>query len=89
MSNQDRTRLLGRIGAHQLHATHDSRELTQQARTAFLARFEREVDPRSELAPEERHRRARHARRVYFLRLALRSADIRRQRRDEKTGGEG
>ena len=37
--------LRGRIGAHSVHARHDSRALTAQARVQFLARFEREVDP--------------------------------------------
>lgn len=72
--------LRGRIGAHQLHATHDSRETTASARAAFLARFEREVDPDGVLDPAERARRAGHARSAYFARLALLSAGARRRR---------
>ena len=44
----------GRIGAHRLHATHDPRETTRAARAGLLRKFELEVDPNSELAPEER-----------------------------------
>lgn len=70
--------LRGRIGAHRLHATHDSRELTAPARMAFLARFEREVDPEGVLPLAERQRRADHARRAHFARLARLSAKARR-----------
>jgi len=71
MLDPERASLLGRIGAHRLHATHDSRAVTAPARSAFLARFEREVDPDRVLPPDERARRARHARAAYFARLAL------------------
>ena len=75
----------GRIGAHRLHALHDSRELTAPARAAFLARFEREVDPDGALPEEERRRRAEHARKAYFARLARQSALA----RATKAGPEG
>lgn len=68
----------GRIGAHRLHATHDSRETTAKARECFLARFEQEVDPDKELPSDERRRRAEHARKAYFARLARLSAIARR-----------
>ncbi|HLS55716.1 MAG TPA: hypothetical protein VK052_06545 [Zeimonas sp.] len=68
----------GRIGAHVLHATYDSTALTAAARAAFLARFERDVDPDGVLPAEERRRRAAHARRAYMARLAARSAAVRR-----------
>jgi hypothetical protein len=83
--------LLGRIGAHRLHATHDSREITAPARRAFLDRFEKEADPEGVLPFEERARRARHLRAAYFTRLALRSAQVRRQRarrRRAQNGGQ-
>jgi hypothetical protein len=80
--------LAGRIGAHRLHASHDSTELTVAAREAFLARFEREVDPDGALDPAERERRARHARKAYFAQLALRSARVRSARAARRqTGG--
>lgn len=69
----------GKIGAHRLHATHDSREITAKARESFLARFEQEVDPAGELSPDERRRRAEHARKAYFARLAHLSAVARRK----------
>ena len=70
--------LRGRIGAFEQHARHDARETTAAARAAFLARFERQVDPTGSLPPDERARRARFARRAYFVRLALKSARARR-----------
>jgi uncharacterized membrane protein YccC len=66
--------LRGRIGAHRLHATHDPRETTKAARQAFWSSFEREVDPDGLLEPEERARRAAHARAAHFARLAYLSA---------------
>ena len=72
--------LRGRIGAYSLHAAYDSRELTAPARKAFLSRFELEVDPEGELPAQERERRAGHARKAYFTRLALASVKARRKR---------
>ena len=43
-------------------------------RKAFLDRFEKQVDPDGELLPAERARRAEHARKAYFARLAFKSA---------------
>ena len=71
----------GRIGAHRLHAMYDSRELTAAGRAAFLARFEREVDPDGSLPEAERQRRAEHARKAHFARLARLSAAARQQRK--------
>jgi hypothetical protein len=73
--------LLGRIGAHSLHAKYDSRVTTEPARRAFLSRFEQEVDPEGLLPEVERLRRAEHARKAYFARLALMSARARAGRR--------
>jgi hypothetical protein len=42
----------------------------------MLARFERRVDPELLLTPEERARRAHHARRADFVALALKSAQL-------------
>ena len=71
----------GRIGAHRLHATHDPRETTAKARETFLTQFEREVDPDGALSPEERQRRAEHAKKAHFTRLARLSAAARRKDR--------
>ncbi len=73
-------RLVGRIGAYVKHSRHDPRESTLIARTAFLARFEREVDPDGLLPPAARARRADSTRKAYFARLALKSAEARRTR---------
>jgi hypothetical protein len=70
--------LVARIAAHEKWAkTADPAAATAPARTAFLGRFEREVDPDGTLPPAERARRAEHARKAYFTRLAYRSAQAR------------
>ena len=74
----------GRIGAAVLHSRYYSREVTQAARAASPSNpsyFEREVDPEGVLEPAERARRAEHAKRAYFLRLALKSAKARAARK--------
>ncbi len=76
----------GRIGAHRLHALYDSRELTAPGRAAFLAKFEREVDPAGALPEEERRRRAAHARKAHFARLARLSALARRNKKGDGAG---
>ena len=68
----------GRIGAHTVHSRYDSRELTAPARAAFLAGFEQQVDPERALPEAERQRRAEHARKAHFTRMALASARARR-----------
>ena len=73
--------LTGRIGAHRLHATHDPRETTKNARAAFNQRFLDEVDPDGTLSEAERQRRAVHARKAYYQRLALKSAQARAKRK--------
>lgn len=72
--------LRARLAAHAMHARHSGREVTAAARAAFLARFEQEVDPDGRLSPEERQRRAEHARRAHFTRLALASSRARSAR---------
>ncbi|MDQ6730248.1 MAG: hypothetical protein M3022_08085 [Actinomycetota bacterium] len=77
--------LRARLAAHSLHArVSDPAAHTAPARRAFLDRFEREVDPDGELPVAERIRRAEHARKAYFARLALRSARARRLVSDRK-----
>ena len=61
---------------------------TQPARTAFFARFERQVDPDGTLTPEERQKRADQAMRSYFSSLAVKSARVRRARRVGAAGRE-
>jgi hypothetical protein len=74
--------LTGRLGAYVVHSRYDSRELTEAAREAFRSKFERDVDPDGLLPVEERLRRAEMARKAHFTRLALKSAQVRRQRRE-------
>lgn len=64
--------------------TQDRRERTAPARDAFNKKFEDEVDPDRVLPEAERAIRAEHARRAHFLRLALKSANARRERRDRR-----
>src|SRR6266498_1966319 len=89
LSPAERT-LRARLAAHTMHAQHDARETTAAARAAFLARFEAEVDPDGALPPEERRRRAEHARSAYFTRLAFERAKAARQgQRKEQSPDEG
>lgn len=72
--------LHARLAAHAKWAkTTNPSTATAPARRAFDLRFERQVDPDGTLAPDERIRRAQHARKAYFLKLALRSAQARRK----------
>ncbi|BCL23462.1 hypothetical protein GCM10017668_53050 [Streptomyces tuirus] len=91
MSAAERS-LRAQIAAHTLWANCDDPSAhTAPARKAFLDRFEREVDPDGTLTTEERARRADHARRAYFKRLALASSRARAAkaavRRATKGGG--
>ncbi|MGH9015570.1 MAG: hypothetical protein ACRDZ1_16770 [Acidimicrobiia bacterium] len=76
-----------RLAAHKMHAAHDSRDVTAAARAAFLKRFEHEVDPEGILPEHERARRAEHARKAYFVGLALKSAQARRKAHDATNAG--
>jgi len=67
----------GRLGGLAKAARNDAREGTQAARSAFLARFELEVDPDGVLELEERLRRAVAARKLYMARLLLKQRRFR------------
>jgi hypothetical protein len=73
--------LRARAAAHALHAQGGTS--TKAATAAFLARFERQVDPDGSLPPEERARRAAHARKSYMVRLALKASRRRSATRPE------
>lgn len=76
-----------RLAAYTLHSlVEDPAAHTAPARAAFLARFERQVDPDGVLAPADRARRAECARKAYFARLALASAASRRRKRAGASG---
>lgn len=79
MPNLDRS-AIARIAAHDSWARTDDRAArTAPARKALLDRFEQQVDPEGLLTPAERTIRAGHARKAYFARLALKSAQSRRR----------
>lgn len=79
LSPQQRVRR-ARIAAHASWAnTSDRTARTTPATNAFLARFERQVDPLGVLPAETRTAMAAHARRAYMLQLAERSARSRRR----------
>lgn len=64
-----------RVAALAMHA--QGKTNTAPGTAAFLARFEREVDPDGQLSEAERRGRALAARRAYFARLALASSRAR------------
>lgn len=66
------------IAAHESWArTPDRAARTANGRRAFLERFERMVDPESQLAPEVRALMAESARKAHYRRMALKSAQAR------------
>ncbi|WP_433506764.1 hypothetical protein ACQP04_09905 [Pseudonocardia halophobica] len=84
--------LIARIAAHTSWANTSDRSARTApgraaARAAMLDRFEREIDPDGTMSPAERALRAESARRAYFSRLALRSAQARRRRAGRDTDG--
>jgi hypothetical protein len=77
LSPEQRT-LRASIAAHAMHAKNDSREITANARAAFLKRFLDEVDAVTPGLPgAERLRRAEHLLRAHMKRLALASSRAR------------
>jgi hypothetical protein len=73
--------LRAQIAAHESWAnTDDPSARTANARKAMLDKFETQVDPDGKLTPAERAKRAAHARKAHFKRLALKSAQVRRRR---------
>jgi hypothetical protein len=73
--------LRGRLAAYSRWAvTEDRPAATLPARTAFIARFQRQVDPAGRLEPAERARRAEFALHAYMARLAMESVKARRRK---------
>jgi hypothetical protein len=70
-----------RLAALTRHAQSDAREATAPARAGLLKRFLDEVDPERVLPEDERARRAERARKVFYLRLAKKSAAARALRK--------
>ena len=70
--------LRARAAAHALHAQGGTS--TKAGTRAFLARFEKQVDPDGVLPVDERTRRARHALKSHMSVLALKASRARRRR---------
>lgn len=71
--------LQARLAAHTKWASCDNpTNETAPARAAFDRQFVEQVDPAGTLSPTELARRVEHARKAYFARLALKSAQARR-----------
>jgi hypothetical protein len=68
-----------RIAADAMHA--QGKTNVTPARSAFEARFEREVDPDGVLSPEERAKRARHAMKAHMTRMAFASSKARARKK--------
>lgn len=69
---------IARIAVHTSWSkTIDRTARTAPANRAFMARFEKQVDPDGLLAPEERAKRAESAKKAYFLQLGRKSAKAR------------
>lgn len=76
-------RLHGQIGAHKSWArTPDRAARTLPARLALDAKWENQVDPERQLAPAERAKRAQNARKEHYTKMALKSAQVRRARKE-------
>ncbi len=55
----------------------DARATGEAAQRGLIERFAREIDPDGLLDPEDRYRRAKHARNAHMARLALKSSQAR------------
>ena len=76
----------GRLGGLTTSSKHNMDDCAARARQGLLRRFEDEVDPERMLTEEERARRVEAARKLYYGKLALRSAAVRRGRAAGKGG---
>jgi hypothetical protein len=74
-------RLRSQIAANTRWANEDPTPTATCGQAGLLARFERQVDPRNELHPVERYRRAQAARKAHMQRLALASSKARAVRK--------
>lgn len=84
LTPQERT-LRAKLAAHTLHAhLEDPVAHTRPAREAFERKFLDEVDPDRLLPEAERQRRAEHARKAHYLRLAALGVKARAARKKGK-----
>lgn len=70
-----------KAAAHTKWSMTDGIEGTAAARAAFLARFEKQVDPEGKLSPQERAKRAESARRAHMSKLSAAAAKARAAKR--------
>jgi hypothetical protein len=77
-----------RIAANTRWSRESGKANAVRAQSGLRARFEREVDPDSQLAPVERQRRADAAYRAHMTRLALKSSKARASRKTEGGGAD-
>lgn len=76
-------KLRASIAAHESWARTDDRAARlAPARRAFADSFADKVDPDHKLPEAERARRAENARKAHYQRLALKSAQVRRRKRE-------
>lgn len=61
----------------------DRRRRTAPGTAAFLARFERQVDPEGLMDPADRAKAAENAKSAYFAGLALKAAKAKRLKRQQ------
>ncbi len=81
MGEFERFRAWGRIGGLTAWSRHGPETMVGPAHRGFQARFERLVDPAGVLDLDDRMQRAERARRAHMLKLAERSAEVRRTRK--------
>jgi hypothetical protein len=62
---------------------------TAPAREAVLKKFEQQADPDNTMAPEERRRRAISLRKAHMQRLAIKSVQARRARKEAQAKDSG
>lgn len=74
----------GRLGAAVQQSRNDPNVYTRAAHEAWHAKFARQVDPDGELSEAERERRTQAAMREHMLRLAIRSAEVRKARQSRR-----
>jgi hypothetical protein len=67
--------------------TEDRTARTEPGRQAMWEKFYDQVDPERKLTSPERHRRAVNARKAHFGRMALKSAQVRRQAKEMRAEG--
>ena len=83
MTDDSLRRLRSSIAANSRWAHEADRSAaTSPGRAAFMAKFEREVDPDHRLTPEERAKRVENAIKAHFSSLALKSAKARQKSAD-------